>query len=290
MTTSAPARHTVPGSAGLRLAALGDRAVLHDLYDETGSAVYHDLSAQDTLEVRELLGRVRTVPGPVLELAAGSGRLTFPLLALGRDVTALELSSGMLALLRQRLDEAPARIRNRCTTVHGDMSDFRLEGTFGAVVLGTTSISLLDAAGRAGLYEAVRGHLAPGGRFLLSTVERPADEAEGTDGSDGTDGADGTEGADDTEVVLDVVGASGRGYRMHEHWPAGADARVITVFPAEEPASGTVPVATSTVGVLPVARLTAELAAHGLTVTARYPLPSGGWRHRDVLLEAEVAA
>ncbi|MEU6481287.1 daptide-type RiPP biosynthesis methyltransferase [Streptomyces sp. NPDC047017] len=262
----------VPGRAGALLAGLGDRAVLHDVYDEVGASVYHDVSVRDTHEVRELVGLVRGTPGDVLELAAGSGRLTLPLLALGREVTALELSAGMLALLGDRLAQAPARLRNACTPVRADMSAFDLGRRFAVVVLGTTSVSLLDAAGRAGLYACVRDHLAPGGRFLLSTVDDLAD------------------GGTEAEAVIDVVGASGRGYRMHEHWPPGGPTRVVTVFPAELPDSGPVSVCTTSVGVLPADRLAAELAAAGLPVTARHPLPAGGWRHRDVLLEAEAAA
>lgn len=256
-----------PGRAGELIAALGERAELHDVYDATGAPVYHDISVRDTHEARELVALVRRTPGEVLELAAGSGRLTLPLLALGRDVTALELSAGMLSLLDERLARAPARLRDRCRPVCADMSGFTLGRRFGVIVLGTTSISLLDAAGRAGLYASVREHLAPGGRFLLSTVDVLET------------------GAAQAEAEIEVVGASGRGYRMHEYWPADAHTRTVTVFPAQLPDSGPVTVCTTSVAVLPADLLVAELAAAGLTVVARHPLPAGGWRHRDVLLE-----
>ena len=60
------------------LRELGGRARLHDLYDDVGSAVYDDLCAADTSEVCEILHLLRGTKGPVLELAAGSGRLTLP--------------------------------------------------------------------------------------------------------------------------------------------------------------------------------------------------------------------
>ncbi|MBN3585550.1 class I SAM-dependent methyltransferase, partial [Algoriphagus aestuarii] len=98
--------------------------------------------------------------------------------ALGREVTALDLSADMLALLRQQLDRAPAHLRERCTVVQADMADFRLPRRYAVIVLGTTSISLLDRAGRAGLYRCVAEHLADGGRFFLTTLDRGADSPE----------------------------------------------------------------------------------------------------------------
>ncbi|MGW6545004.1 daptide-type RiPP biosynthesis methyltransferase [Streptomyces massasporeus] len=256
------------------MSELGDRAVLHDVYDETGSRVYHDVSVRDTHEVRELVALVRRTPGAVLELAAGSGRLTLPLLALGRHVTAVELSAAMLELLSERLAEAPERLRERCAPVQADMSSFALGRRFEVIVLGTTSISLLDEEGRAGLYAAVREHVAPGGRFLLSTVDIVR--------------SGGVAPTAEPEAEFEVVGASGRAYRMHEYWPTEADARTVTVFPAEIGDEDPVTVCTTTVGVLPADRLEAELVGAGLTVLARHSLPDGGWRHHDVLLEVGV--
>ena len=268
MTTAQVA--AVPGLAGQVLAGYGDRVRLHDLYDEAGASVYHDLAAADTTEIRELLRSARAVPGPVLELAAGSGRLTLPLLALGREVTALELKDSMVALLEERLAEAPAGIGGRCTVVQGDMSAFELGSTYAVVVLGTTSVSLLDAEGRAGLYASVRAHLRPGGRFLLSTVDVAGDDGDDLD--------------------LEAVGASGRRYRMIEHWRAGQEVRKVTILPVERetPEDGPVLALTTSIRVLPPDDLTRELASAGLRVVARHPLPAASPRHTGVLLEAEA--
>ncbi|GHC51314.1 daptide-type RiPP biosynthesis methyltransferase [Streptomyces cinnamoneus] len=264
---------TIPGRAGELLAALGDRAVLHDMYDAYGSQVYHGLSQHGDHEIRELLGIIRQLPGPVLDLAAGSGRLTMPFLAMGREVTALELSPSMLELLSARLDAGPAALRERCTVVPGDMSDFSLGRRFGAVVLGTTTVSLLDEAGRPGLYRSVREHLAEGGRFLLSTVEMDAARS----------------GENEAEMI---VPAGESTLRMYEYWAPGDAARTVTVFPGEldESGEGEVHVCTTTIGVLPADRLEAELAEAGFAVRARHPLPMAGVRHPSVLLEAEVIA
>ncbi|MFC4066943.1 daptide-type RiPP biosynthesis methyltransferase [Actinoplanes subglobosus] len=265
-------RTLVPGLAGARLERLGDRAVLGDLYDDRGAPVYDDVAGRGTHEVRELVAMVRRAPGPILELAAGSGRLTLPLLTLGRQLTALELSASMLRRLDDRLATVPARLRDLCIPVRADMSDFALDRRFGVIVLGTTSISLLDRAGRTGLYRAVRRHLAPGGRFVLSTVD-----------------LDGT-GPDPIESRIEVVAAPDRVYDLYEHWVPVSGLRTVTVFPAEsvQPATGPVTVCTTSIGVLSADRITAELAEEGIGVITRQVLPAPGERHSDVLLETAV--
>jgi SAM-dependent methyltransferase len=262
--------HTHLGRAGTFLEELGDRAVYCDLYDEVGAPVYHDLAGGDVHEVRELLTLLQPLPGPVLDLAAGSGRLTMPLLASGREVTALELSQSMLDLLAARLQGAPDALQRRCTLVQGDMRRFALERKFGAVVLGTTSISLLDTTGRMGLYAAVRDHLAPNGRFLMSTVSIGPSETESV------------------ETEFKITGESGRLYRVFEHWHTGAESRTVTVVPAVMD-EGPVAVCTTSIRVLTTDQLEAELRRSGFTVRARLPLPDVGVCHHNALLEAEVA-
>ncbi len=264
------AERALPGRAGAFVRELGDRARLCDLYGDLGAPIYHDVSAGDTFEIRELVRLVRRRPGPVLDLAAGSGRLTLPLLALSRPVTALDNSPGLLDLLRTRLSCDFPRLRDLCTTVEADMRDFSLDRRFGAIVLGTTSVSLLDDSGRKGLYRSVVEHLAPGGCFLVSAADSDGEETAGTD------------------VESTIVGVGGRTYRWFEYRPAGGDVRVVTIA-AEPAADGSVTVCTSSVGVISAERLEAELASAGLVVRERHRPPKPSVRYRHTLLEAEAA-
>ncbi|GAB7103542.1 hypothetical protein JCM4814A_18560 [Streptomyces phaeofaciens JCM 4814] len=270
-----------PGLGGERVTALGDRARLCGLYDTLGAPVYDDLAAADGFEIGDIVSAVRTgAEGPVLDLAAGAGRFTLPLLATGREVTALDLSADMLDLLRARLAKAPRPMRERCTVVQGDMAAFDLRRAFGHIVLGTTSLSLLDEAGRAGLYRSVAAHLAPGGRFLVSVMERADDDAP-------------------TEVHSRVRGASGTAYDLYEYWPAGAAVRHVTIAPVEtgseatgapgKAADGPVTVCVDEVGTMSIAAIEAELAEAGLTIAGRRPLTGMGDRHRVTLLKAVSA-
>ncbi|MFJ6579171.1 daptide-type RiPP biosynthesis methyltransferase [Streptomyces sp. NPDC091368] len=257
--------------AARRVAELGGRARVCGLYDSVGAPIYHDLATHDDPETRALLAAVRSTPGPVLDLAAGSGRFTMPLLAIGREVTALDLSADMLALLRNQLDRTPASMRARCTVVRGDMSRFALGRSFSHVLLGTTSLSLLNESGRAGLYRSVLAHLTEGGRFLLTVMDR------------------GDSGGPD-ETAVRVTGSGGTVYELYEHWPAGADSRTVTLLPADPPQDGSpVTVCTDRVAVLDLARLEEELAASGLIVTTRLPLSPPGERHRVTLLTTEAS-
>jgi SAM-dependent methyltransferase len=255
--------------ADVLLASVGERGILCDFYDEDAADTYQDLTppAVGTSQAREFATRIRSVSGPVLELAAGTGRLTFPLLDLGREVTALELSTAMLAVLRRRLEDAPARLRDRCTVVRGDMSAFTVDKRFGAVVL-DQSIAVLDDAGRRGLYASVRAHLEPGGKFLLSMADAAPVKGESP------------------ERFQELSGESGRKYLLHERLVPEEDVREVTIYPADETVDPFV-VCTSRIRLLKVDQVVRELEEAGFDVMARSPLAFAGRRHRNVfLLEA----
>lgn len=203
----------LPGSLGRAAADMGEQARLHGLYDECGARIYDDSTNLEATEIRAMRGVLRRHPGPVLELAAGSGRLTVPLLRMGRQVTALELDPNMIEILRENVDLLAEPLQQLLTVHQGDMTDFELPARFSVAVLGAASISILDEPGRARLFETVRRHLTPGGALLFSIVV-PLTEETG-----------------DVDAVLDVSGRSGRRYRVHEHRSAGAAERLIGVYP-----------------------------------------------------------
>lgn len=245
---------------------LGVRARVHDLYDPVGARMYDDTVTSDPSEIRELSRLLRATSGPVLELAAGSGRLTLPLLRTGREVTALELSATMVELLRRRVDDLPERQRSRLRVVREDMSDFHLDERFGVVVLGTSSVSLLSEEGRRRLFDRVRDHLLPDGTFLMSV-------AEVTD-----------PGQAPASHTMEVTGLSGRRYRMFYSWQPGGGHRQVGVhaLPVE---GDEVPVAVSRPAVIRSAALGVELDAAGLSVRARHPVASSWPGFEEAFLE-----
>jgi SAM-dependent methyltransferase len=73
--------------------------------------------------------------GPVLELGAGTGRVTLPIAEAGVPITALDLDEGMLRKLREKLAALPGDARGRVAVHHGDMRSFALNETFALVII-----------------------------------------------------------------------------------------------------------------------------------------------------------
>jgi SAM-dependent methyltransferase len=98
-----------------------------------------------------------TVPpkGSILELGAGVGRITHPLVELGYRVTAVDNSSEMLAEIRG------------ATTVLSDIEDLTLGTSFDAVVLGSFLIHAPGPGARAALLEVCKRHAKPSGVVLI---------------------------------------------------------------------------------------------------------------------------
>jgi SAM-dependent methyltransferase len=91
----------------------------------------------------------------VLELGAGTGRITHRLLELGYSVTAIDNSAEMLAEIRG------------ATTVLSDIEDLALSASFDAVVLGSFLIHAPALGTRATLLEVCRRHVKRSGVVLV---------------------------------------------------------------------------------------------------------------------------
>lgn len=276
-TDIADDRSVAPSQVPAALRELfGDRARFVDLYgDPRGAALYDDIGFSNTAEIYEILSALRKRPGPVLELAAGSGRITIPLLRAHHTVTAVDLAADMLAILADRI-AALGSSAGSCDIRCADMVDIDCApGTFDSVVIATTSASLLTPEQRAEMFTGIARALTDDGILLISTV----------------DSADGHGEGDDLDIST-VTGSSGTTYRMHELWPAHADARHLAVVEIDpttgEPRDDT-EVHLSRVGVVPVATLTDELRSSGFEVRRERAIrDTAGTRHRYVLLEAAL--
>ena len=126
--------------------------------------------------------------GPILELAAGSGRIAIPLARAGYEVTAVDIDPAMLARLRHKLEEAAKtepEVGGRGHLGEGDLVGLDLPGSprFGLAVFALNSILLLDSRDkqRAAL-ETMARHLAPGGLAVVDVWLPAAHELARYDG------------------------------------------------------------------------------------------------------------
>lgn len=123
---------------------------------------------EDVRFYRRLARRLLGGPGRILELGAGSGRVTLPLLRDGHQVVAVDASAPMLAALEARLARAPAAVRARCRVVRADLLDVAVGGRYPLVLAAFNVLEhLYTRVELAACLRRVAAHLAPGGRFVF---------------------------------------------------------------------------------------------------------------------------
>ncbi len=122
----------------------------------------------DVTFYRELARKRLGAGGRILELGAGTGRVTIPLARDGHHVVALDQSPGMLAGLTARVQKLPAAVRDRIAIVQGDLCSFRTAGRFPLVIAAFNVLEHLYTRGEVQACLArVAAHLAPGGAFVF---------------------------------------------------------------------------------------------------------------------------
>ena len=130
-------------------------------------AVWHDLECGG---YREDLPLWRTLAsaasGPVLDVGAGTGRVTLDLAARGVEVVALEVCAPLLDALVVRATGLTV------TAVHADARDFVLDRRVSLVVVPMQTLQLLDGvAGRAAFLRCALAHLEPGGLVAAALAD-----------------------------------------------------------------------------------------------------------------------
>lgn len=108
----------------------------------------------------------KTVGGPVLEIACGSGLATLPIAALGLDVTGIDLSRPMLEHARWKAGQQGLQIH----WVEADARSFDLGRQHQIILLtGNAFQAFLRREDQVALLTSVRRHLSPSGIFAFET-------------------------------------------------------------------------------------------------------------------------
>lgn len=147
-------------------------------YDDV--ADLYDSYVATTLDVPFYLRHTAAVRGPVLELMAGTGRVSLPLAEAGVRLTCVDASLAMLARLRRKLGRRRLAVRLLCA----DVARLHLPPRYTLALLPFHSFHELvteDEQGAA--LGAVAAALLPGGRFLCP-LHNPAVRRAGADGTE----------------------------------------------------------------------------------------------------------
>ena len=134
--------------------------------------LWHDLECGGYTEDLPLWRELAAdAPGPVLDVGAGTGRVTLDLARRGHSVVALDVDAELLHTLRERADGLAVE------TVAADARAFALGRRFPLVIVPMQTVQLLGQDGRATFLACAREHLAPGGLLAIAL----ADALEGFD-------------------------------------------------------------------------------------------------------------
>ena len=138
----------------------------------TDAVLWHDLECGGYAEDLPLwLELAQHCGGPVLDLGAGTGRVSLELARAGHQAVALDIDADLLATLRHRAGDLPVE------TVLADARDFSLGRRFPLVLAPMQTVQLLD--GRVDeLLARVAAHLETGGTFAAALADPPEYDGE----------------------------------------------------------------------------------------------------------------
>ncbi len=133
------------------------------LYDYEYRRRRVDVTFYRAIAKRRLAG-----PSRILELGAGSGRVSIPLARDGHHVTAIDQSAAMLGKLRARADSLGAATRARIEPVAADLRTFRVPGKFPLIIAAFNVLEhLYTRVELAACLRRVVEQLEPGGAFVF---------------------------------------------------------------------------------------------------------------------------
>jgi SAM-dependent methyltransferase len=132
------------------------------------AATWHDVEHGSYEADLRLWRQLAAATGsPVLDLGAGTGRVSVDLAAQGYDVVAIDSDPELLAELSER---EPA-----VTTVHADARAFSIDAEFPLIIAPMSLVQILGGhAGRVAMLRSVHEHLPPKGLFAAA-ISDPGD-------------------------------------------------------------------------------------------------------------------
>lgn len=143
------------------MADINDYGIVADLYDTYVPA---------TFDIQFFVDEAKKCPGQVLELMAGTGRVSIPLIEAGIKLTCVDISAELLAILRDKL----AQRNLSADVVQADVCKLDLGKRFDRVIIPFSSFAhILSPQDQLQALIRICEHLSPGGEFIV-TLGNPA--------------------------------------------------------------------------------------------------------------------
>lgn len=120
-------------------------------------------------DVKFYLNYFKNFKGEILEIGAGTGRVTIPLLKKGLGVTALDISPNMLKILREKAAAGGIAVKTVCA----DMRKFNLRRKFDAIIITFRTFQhLYTVMDQLRALHRIKKHLRKGG-ILIFDIYNP---------------------------------------------------------------------------------------------------------------------
>ncbi|MHA2423662.1 MAG: class I SAM-dependent methyltransferase [Candidatus Thorarchaeota archaeon] len=130
------------------------------------AAEYYNLFANNE-DLPFYLSFAKSSGSPILDIAAGTGRVSFHLARNGFEVISLESSQEMINEFRKQLDRDDKTVSERITIVTGDMCQFDISQRFPLIIIPTSFGHALTKNEQLALLASVHRHLLDDGIFVV---------------------------------------------------------------------------------------------------------------------------
>jgi SAM-dependent methyltransferase len=140
---------------------------------------------EDPADLDLYLALAARTGGPILELGAGTGRISVPLAESGYRVTAVDIDPAMLARARDRARAAGSTTSDRIEFVEADLLGLALPAarTYRLAIIALNTLFLLASrAAQRDAFATMARHLAPGGLAVVDIWLPDADDLARFDG------------------------------------------------------------------------------------------------------------
>lgn len=131
-------------------------------------AEYYDLLFGDrTVDIPFWVKLSKRFGSPILELACGNGRITFPIAKAGIEVTGIDISEKMLDKGKEKLVLEPKEIQDRIKFIKADINSFQIPSKKFKAIFSPWGFFPITDEDQKNSLQSVKEHLLPNGYFVV---------------------------------------------------------------------------------------------------------------------------